>query len=168
MNTEPQHPSSARSVVTRQLVVLLGFVALFLAIVLVLYIQDRQKEWRIHREQATHRLDFGYEAITNEMERVRSDAFFLAELNSVRQYVLNSQNDRERLESTFSSFVNRKRSYDQIRLLDLSGTELARVDFTSNGVQIVPADEMQDKSSGITFRNRLTCPAVKYSYLSLI
>ncbi len=169
MNSETQHPLSALSIAKRQLVILLCFTALFGSIVLVLYFQDRRQEWRLHQEEATHRLNLAYEVISKELNRVRSDALFLAELSQLRQYATGDQTNRQLLESAFSSFVNRKRSYDQIRLLELSGMELARVDFSKNEVRIVPPDQMQDKSNRYYFQEslNLTCGEIFVSEFDL-
>lgn len=169
MNSELRNPLNAWSIAKRQLVMLLCFIALFVSIVLVLYSQDRRQEWRLHQEEATHRLSLAYEVISKELNRVRSDALFLAELSQFREYASGDQTNRQPLENAFSSFVNRKRSYDQVRLVELSGKELARVDFYNNAVRIVPLEELQDKSNRYYFQESLslTCGEIFVSEFDL-
>ncbi len=134
------------SVAKRQLLVMLILLALLASIVAILYLQDRRQEWRLRGEQATHRLDLAWELITRELDLVRSDALFLAEQKLTRDFAAGNRDVRKALEAEFGSFIQHKRSFDQVRLLDRSGKELVRVDATPDGRRVVPLDELQDKS----------------------
>ncbi|MHB8205190.1 MAG: PAS domain-containing protein, partial [Desulfomonilaceae bacterium] len=48
--------------------------------------------------------------------------------------------------TNLGSFSSYKKNYDQLRLLDLSGQELVRVDMTSAGPRLTPKEGLQDKS----------------------
>ncbi len=126
-------PSIDWLVAKRQSVVFMGFVLLFSAIVVVIYLQDRRQEWRLRVEEASHRLDLAYELISKELNRVRSDALFLSEQSMIREFAGGNQELRPTLEAELSSFVGHKRSYDQVRLMEYSGLEIVRIDYAADG-----------------------------------
>ncbi len=145
-------PSIDWLIAKRQTVVFMGFVLLFSAIVVVIYLQDRRQEWRLRIEQASHRLDLAYELISRELNRVRSDALFLAEQSIVREFAGGNQELRPTLEAELSSFVGHKRSYDQVRLMEYSGREIVRIDYSADGAHVVPLPDLQNKRDRYYFR----------------
>ena len=155
MTAQSEPPLTLWPIAKRQLWILLIIVAAFLAVIFTLYFQDRSQEWRLHQEQATHRINLAYEVISKELDRIRSDALFLAELEDIRQYAAGDRSIQKQLESAFSSFIDQKRSYDQIRLLDLTGQEMIRVDIADDRVRVIAPEELQDKSSRYYIRESL-------------
>ncbi len=146
------------SAARRTSLVLLLLLALFSSVVMALYMQDRHQEWRLREEEATHRLDLAFELISRELDRVRSDVLFLAEQAPVREFASGNASLRETLENEFSSFIRHKQLYDQVRLLDLSGNELVRVDVAQGGARVVPDNELQDKRERYYVRESLNLP----------
>jgi diguanylate cyclase (GGDEF)-like protein/PAS domain S-box-containing protein len=53
------------------------------------------------------------------------------------------------------SFALQKRLYQSIRYLDLSGQELARVDYHDGAVQVTPEDKLQNKADRYYFKDSL-------------
>lgn len=133
------------------------FGLLLSCIVGLLYLQNRQREWTYRLAQAEHRLDTAYEKIATETSRVRADALFLADQIALRQFVGGDVAQLGHLQQEYSHFVNRKQVYDQIRLIDLSGQELLRVNYAADGLSAaVQQAELQDKSDRYYFRESRT------------
>jgi len=139
----------------RQAIACATFGLLLASIIAALYLQHRQREWLLRSEQANHRLDVAYELISREVNRVRADAMYLANRGAVRRFVSNAAADQDELLSDFMEFVQQKKMYDQIRLLDLSGHETVRINFADETARPVSEDELQDKSDRYYFQKGL-------------
>lgn len=131
------------------------FGTLLAAIIAALYFQHRQREWVLRREQAQHRLDIAYELVSLEVERVRSDATYLANRSTVRKFVAGQEAIRKELERDFALFVEKKGLYDQLRLLNLDGHETIRVNLNGQTAWAVEPESLQDKADRYYFRASL-------------
>lgn len=60
-----------------------------------------------------------------------------------------------RLRGIYSSFMGRKRGYDQIRFIDVKGKEFLRINNIRGGPDVVPPDELQDKADRPYFQEAL-------------
>lgn len=89
----------------------------------------------------------------------RSDLFFVSKLPFTSDLLAaRSSGDkpeerraRKEMEQIFVGLAGERFIYDQIRLLDKKGMECVRVNRGSEGVFLVPPDEMQDKSDRYYF-----------------
>ena len=136
----------------RQIVVCAAFVVLLVVFVAGLYLHNRQHEWLLRSREVTHRLDGAFELITREVDRVRSDVLFLANLISVREFAAGDEQIRTDLELDFSQFLKRRNKYDQIRILSPAGKETIRVNLSKDGPVAVKRALLQDKSDRYYFR----------------
>ena len=144
----------------RQVAVSLVFAALLALLVLSFYWQGRRREWALRATQAQHRLDIAYETFSQELQRIMADALFLADQTGGRHLASPSlvtdggpDNEfRERLTAEYADFVRRKAIYDQIRLIDLSGQEVIRVNLQQGKGVAVPPEALQDKSDRYYFQ----------------
>ena len=148
----PARTSEMFPLLRRQLGACAMFGTLLFTIVGALYAQHRQREWVLRQEQAQHRLNIGFELISREVTRVRSDATYLANRSLVRQFVSGDAASRSQLESDFVLFVEKKRLYDQLRVLDLRGNETIRINLDANRATPVPTDALQDKANRYYFQ----------------
>ena len=146
MSVPPSETPRSGSVLLRQLAVCGAFAVLLAIIVVALYFQSRGREWSLRREQARHRLDVATQLISRELDRVRADAFFLADQRSTRRFMQEDEQNQRTIEDEFANFVRRKKVYDQIRLLDLSGKEMIRINYANGQATRVKRSELQDKS----------------------
>ena len=110
-----------------------------------LYWKDRQREWKLREEQASHRLQLSYELITRDLARVRSDVLYVASQQIVRDFAPDDPANRQALEQAFANFLDLKGTYQQIRLLDRQGQEAVRVNLQGPQVEVVSAEGLQDK-----------------------
>ncbi len=141
---QPNSKPNRLAVLSRQFVVITLISCLFGLIVTVLYLHDRSREWRFRGEQCRHRLELAYELISRDLERVRSDVLYIANQQSIKKFA-EQQSSRDIIQSEFSSFLSLKQRYVQIRLLDLFGQEIVRVDNTDRGVTVIAQDRLQNK-----------------------
>ena len=156
MSVNPNKDPAAGSVFKRQLAVCMAFALLLGVIVASLYLQGRRREWTLRAEQSKHRLDIACELFSRSLDGVRADALFLAEQERLRQFVQGDESQLEELETEYINFVRRKQTYDQIRLLDSSGRETIRVNYTrEGGISVLPRD-LQDKSDRYYFRQAVS------------
>ena len=90
--------------------------------------------------------------ITEWLSQALQELTYLSAKENVVSYLSNpNELARTRVEKGFAQFSGSTAIYDQIRLLDTSGMELARVDYEKNGPVIIPVDELQDKSERYYF-----------------
>lgn len=151
----PDRPT-AHSLLKRQAAACATFGLLLTSIIAALYLQHRQREWVLRSEQAKHRVDVAFELISQELNRVRADAMYLANRNAVRQFVSADTSGRDELLADLMQFVLQKEKYDQIRLLDLSGRETLRINFEGDTAKTVDENELQDKSDRYYFQEALS------------
>ncbi len=95
----------------------------------------------------TLNVDRAREVINNDLYNVLSDLTFLAKLNELRTLLNDPDNNQARhaLAREFYYFSEKKRLYAQIRLVDLSGQEIVRVNYAQKTPQIVPDEKLQNK-----------------------
>lgn len=148
----PASSTNAFPLLKRQFVACAMFGALLAAIIGALYFQHRQREWALRTEQAQHRLNIAFELVSLEVNRVRSDATYLANRSAVRQFVSGDESTREKLEADFSLFVEKKGLYDQLRVLDLDGHETIRINLNRGKASAVASNELQDKADRYYFQ----------------
>lgn len=139
----------------RQLAVISVFLFLFATILAVLYWKDRQREWRLREEQSTHRLDLAFELISRDLERVRSDVYYVANQPAVRNFQFDDEASRKRVEAEFASILRFKRTYQQLRLIDIEGHESVRVELHDSRVRVTPVEQLQDKQDRYYVRESL-------------
>ncbi|MGR8980613.1 MAG: hypothetical protein ACU84H_11065, partial [Gammaproteobacteria bacterium] len=90
-------------------------------------------------------------AIQARLNWILKDVLFLADMSGVLV------GNRSALTPLFLSMMqNRLGIYDQIRLLGNNGKETIRVGVVNNDVQLVPIDQLQDKSSSYYFQQAQT------------
>ena len=137
--------STSWDVARQQFSVVGVFLFLLALILLSSYHKDRQQEWRLREEQASHRLELAYELITRDFERTRADILYLANQHDIRSFLRDSLGSRDKIESEFGNFLEFKKTHQQIRLVNIDGRELVRVDFRGGNVETIPEQKLQNK-----------------------
>ena len=136
---------SSWDVARRQFSVVGVFLLLLAAILLSSYYKDRQQEWRLREEQANHRLELAYELITRDFERAQADILYLANQHDIQAFLQDSLGSRDKIESEFGNFLKFKKTHQQVRLVNIEGQELVRVDFRGGNAETVPEQQLQNK-----------------------
>ena len=98
-------------------------------VVVVIYVQERNHEAVLLREQGTQRVNQEFAFLSGEIESVRSDVLYLAEQETLQRFLSGQEDARRELEHDYVRFATRRTVYDQIRFLDTIGKEVIRVNF---------------------------------------
>jgi PAS domain S-box-containing protein len=92
-------------------------------------------------------LDVARQRVTLTVASVVTDASYLSEQDALQSFLTNGDPASLRhLEAEYLTFANHREFFDQIRLLDLTGREIVRVNRSAGEVRLVPADQLQDRS----------------------
>lgn len=121
-------------------------VCLLLAILTVVYLQERSKEWQLYVEQCHHRLTLAEEIVARDLNRVRADLLFVAALPEVQNAINTRPESLRGATDVFQRFVASQESYFQVRLIDRQGKEVVRVDWDGSNSVVTPSENLQDKS----------------------
>lgn len=94
----------------------------------------------------------GSAAIQKQLQRSMSDLLFLADSNEIKEYLATGDPKTLRdLEGELIIFSRGIRLYDQIRFLDETGMEQARVNYANGSPQAVPRSGLQPKGDRTYF-----------------
>ncbi len=148
----------------------LPFLALITVALLLLNHLDREQVVARLQQQELQRVQPSLGVLERGFAGVVADLQILANSDAVRSYLLNPDTEEtRRVTREFALFSLQKRLYDQIRVLGPAGHERVRVDYRDGAPYVVPANELQDKSSRYYFRDtaRLGRGAVFVSPLDL-
>ena len=143
-------------VVLRSLAAFLVAAILFLLIVAAIYLQDVRHQQVLLERESRHVLSRQRELLELAIRSVESDVLYLAEQEALARFLSDEQSARESLEREYASFAASKDVYDQIRFLDLEGRETIRINYVDGKSQVVPTNELQDKSERYYFRRALS------------
>ena len=92
-------------------------------------------------------LDLATHSVTTGLDGVRSDISYLANNGVVQRWLAsNEPARRNQVEQEFAAFAAHKELYEQIRLLDLGGREVVRVNWQTGRPLAVPQRALQDES----------------------
>ncbi|MET0091128.1 MAG: diguanylate cyclase [Candidatus Thiodiazotropha sp.] len=142
---------------------LISFLSLFVPVfvllagsVLVVYNQAKEYEFQLALKNDESALNVANETTSLMFVPVISDLLVLVGGESLNQFLHDrSELKRERVAREFSLFARLKPKLTQIRVLDLDGRELVRVNQRSGMIDLVPQERLQDKSDRYYFRQAL-------------
>ncbi len=102
----------------------------------------------VTRQGARQAVRLGVQSVYSDIAGVESDLLFLANVPALDQWLGDTETaSRHRLETTYEGFMRTKLSYDQIRLLNLSGQEILRLNWNQGEPVAVSKGDLQDKSN---------------------
>jgi PAS domain S-box-containing protein len=115
------------------------------------------------QEQRANTISFIIEDIYNESIE---DLLIIKNSDEISSY-LNMPNDStiNEVEQMFFRFASTKKNFDQIRILDLSGKEIVRINNSDDSPIIVNPEDLQDKSENEYFTDSINLPN-NYYYIS--
>ncbi len=124
----------------------------------LLYLEHRSDRKVLLAEQRNE-LNLQKRVIASDFRAVITDLLVLSELHEVKRYFLDikgeSESELHDLNKVFLSFANQKRFYDQLRLLDLKGDEVARINYRDGSPQAVSAGGLQYKGDRYYFKETI-------------
>ena len=123
-------------------------------VILIVHLRDRERDRALGEQRAVATVRLQASLLFAELETIVSTARYLNEDPSVAGF-LSGTMPRETVERRFETFCSTLERYDQIRLLDLEGSEVVRVDRRLGSVRSVPIAELQSKSDRYYFRKAI-------------
>ncbi len=141
--------SPISAVLKRFLVLAISFCAVVAVIAVIHYKTDQRLERMALEADEAHNVVLAHEVLTRELRSVGSDLTFLTKLNELRELLDKPADERTRLllAQEFLYFSEKKKRYDQIRLLDQTGMEIIRVNYEEGYPRVLAKDELHDKSN---------------------
>ena len=95
--------------------------------------------------------------IADNFETVSSDLNYLAHKNNIKEFLKKnkSKDVLKEIAEDYLYFSREKKIYDQIRILDIEGDELVRVNHNTDSTYIVPYNKLQSKGSRYYFKESI-------------
>lgn len=113
-------------------------------------------------DRERHDVENAKKLIKNDLNLVITDLLDLYAHEGLHEFAKSKSDiSRQSVIDGFSSFVRHKKSYDQVRFLDLNGIELIRINKGSKHPVVVADNELQDKSGRYYFHDTMVLPPKK-------
>ena len=147
MSTQTETQNIPQSLVFKKQVwffvpAILFFVGL---LALIFTVAFRAERHRIQNEQL-ELIRLAEDVVTDNFDSVIADLRVLSESTEVKVVLYSENADaRHSLGNRFLDFAVAKGVYDQIRLFDLEGNEIVRVNYNNGDPEIVPNDQLQNQ-----------------------
>ena len=146
--------SYQKNIISKYLLIWVGL-CLFVAVVLhLLYTSDYEIELASIKIEERNTVQQTRDNIDYEFSRVLSDLGYLASQTPLGNYLdYPSQQNLDEVNKAFASIMHSGSGYyHQLRFIDMNGWENARVNKFSEQIQIVPRDQLQNKSGRYYFK----------------
>lgn len=90
-------------------------------------------------------LDFQEELIGGNLKNIQEDINYLANMHITRRYVQSGFNPKIDLPTIYASFLNRKKIYSSVRIIDSGGLERFRMDYDNKISTRISKENLQSK-----------------------
>lgn len=125
----------------------------------IAYQEVALRELLVSKRQSVH-ADFVARSAELELQSIIQDLTNVSLHLELRSYLTSfNKNDKQALTAEYFSFIKNNRKYDQIRLILLNGMEDIRINKILQGAQVVPDNQLQDKSSRYYFSEAKDLPS---------
>ena len=133
--------------IARLLRILVPLLLVLAAVLWLLYLTEVRSLQTVVRSDQRHVIQLARQMIDAELDIVRGDTLFLADLGRLRQWLKSADPvQRDLLSSDMLAFALYREHYDQIRYIDESGREQLRINWRNGKPRAIPEAELQDKS----------------------
>lgn len=153
-----QLDTNARAVLKRFWMIFTTLFVLLLALAVSHYNNQMEIARVTLENNETKYVTLAQKGLTSELRAVISDLTFLAKLNELWDILDNPNGESARLllSQEFLYFSEKKGLYDQIRVLDIDGKEVVRVNYGDGIPYIVGQTDLQDKSNRYYFHEAIS------------
>lgn len=159
MTDQQTPPSPSGQVVPYFLRIFIPLLLLSLAVVIGYLLVDLHHERRLLEQQIERQLQQSIASLQRDIAGVIPELEYLADSESLRLFIETGDDGaRTRSERNIAAFAHHLRRYDQVRWLDRSGHERLRVNHREGVTQVLPANELQDKSQRYYFQQGIALP----------
>src|SRR5690606_18356382 len=133
--------------VKRALVVFAPAALVTIGVVLLLYRAQEAASRAIAITAQEKVVEIGAQRVAGTIETVLSDIRMLADQQELRPFLATGAAGlRDELTSEYRNLAAHKQLYEKIRVLDLGGQELIRVDWVGDTPQAAPAEALQNRA----------------------
>ncbi|HEX6118281.1 MAG TPA: PAS domain S-box protein [Dongiaceae bacterium] len=133
--------------IKRAAVLFLPLALAVLGLTYLLYASQADAIRSIAQSTEDQALDVGRQRVTLTIASIVTDASYLAEQDALQTFLARGDEEsRRHLEAEYLTFAAHRTFFDQIRLLDLAGHEVIRVNRKDGELQLAPSGQLQDKS----------------------
>ena len=130
--------------------------SVFLCMIGLVYVATIKMEKRLLEKSEAQRVKLAKGLISDAFLTVHNDLRILSEYSGIAAYLSDaSRKNRDAVTESFTSISKVKTIYDQIRLLDSTGMERIRVNYSEGQAAVVPEKDLQDKSGRYYFADTL-------------
>lgn len=141
------HPAGQRGFLGRFLAIWLPSLAVLAAVVWAFYAVQAKSAQALLKAAEREAIQISVQASVTESANVRADLLYLSDQYTLLDDASRSVADvHAALAARFSAFAMRKQLYGRVRLLDLQGREVVRVDWNDGTPIGVPRERLQDQS----------------------
>lgn len=123
-------------------VIFFALSAVYLPVAMALEYKDIEMRKNEVVNQESNLADVAKTIMSQKTTRLVSDLLYVTDSLRLNE---NAADGYAQLKKEWLAFANRKRIYDQIRFIDLSGNEAIRINYSATGAYIVPDEELQYK-----------------------
>lgn len=102
-------------------------------------------------EQESRNLQLKEEFFLRNLERIIADTYYLAHQKALKEFLNNPKYKRELVEE-YVLFADSRKLYNQLRIINQAGMEEIRVNYTQDGVVVVPDQSLQFKGNRDYFK----------------
>jgi len=145
------------------------FYQYFISILLVLFLTSfiihyflyqvkTEREIAIVAKKEANLLEMHKRDLSSMSKNVKSDLFYLANKKNIIDLFQDNKlesNILKNIREDYLIFAKNKKSYDQIRLIDLKGNELLRINYNIDTTYIVADKKLQSKSNRYYFKEAI-------------
>lgn len=136
------------------IMIYLPILLLMSGIVFIFYNSATKRDRLFLKSSEITCIDRSKDIIIRFLRQASSDLKYLSELSSLKGFIVNEGvAGRMSLSRDLFSFCSNKRTYDQVRFIDKTGMEVARINFNNGQPKLVAQEELQDKSGRYYFQD---------------
>lgn len=136
------------------------FVPLAVIILLIswgfVYFRNVNLNQEVFRQQEAYAQRLNAEYLNLQIDRIIADLYILAHHEFLKNY---DDRDPSRLADEFYLYSKYSGIYDQIRVINKSGMEVVRLNLRGHEPELVPEDQLQDKSDRYYFKDTIQLDA---------
>ena len=130
---------------------------LFTTVTTVLVLVYAEGEQKAHMARNESMLDLNVKTVTNDLENILSDIRVLTESFDLRRWKMQHKPELLRaVQEDMLSFARSKHLYDQVRIINVEGMEIVRIDQNNENPILVAKELLQNKSDRYYFTEAIT------------
>ncbi|GAA3575301.1 sensor histidine kinase [Snuella lapsa] len=155
--TETLTTDAKNKILNKALLIFTPTIIVIIIACVAIILNQEKLEIEVYQHTEKTIVDAKLKSINDQLSHVLSDLSTLKSNSLIKNIWDNNNSDYiETLSKDFADFVHYQKKYDQVRLLDLNGMEIIRINFNNGKTTIVPDDKLQNKKNRYYFQEAIT------------